>query len=45
MRLIIDRTQPAMTRQRPNRKHAIDAIVDLIMRYPGEITVLAQARR
>lgn len=30
-------------RQRPERKHAVDAIVDLVMENPGEITILAQA--
>jgi purine nucleosidase len=30
-------------RQRPEEKHAVDAIVDLVMASPGEITVLAQA--
>jgi purine nucleosidase len=29
--------------QRPEAKHAIDAIVDLVMANPGEITILAQA--
>lgn len=29
--------------QRPERAHAIDAIVDLVMRNPGEISILAQA--
>jgi purine nucleosidase len=30
-------------RQRPEPTHAVDAIVDLVMRNPGEITILAQA--
>ena len=30
-------------RQRPDPKHAVDALVDLVMASPGEITVLAQA--
>ncbi len=30
-------------RQRPEKKHAVDAIVDLVMANPGEITILAQA--
>jgi len=30
-------------RQRPEGKHAVDAIVDLAMANPGEITILAQA--
>jgi purine nucleosidase len=30
-------------RQRPERRHAVDAIVDLVMQNPGEITILAQA--
>ncbi|MDQ3557701.1 MAG: nucleoside hydrolase [Pseudomonadota bacterium] len=30
-------------RQRPDQKHAVDAIVDLVMENPGEITILAQA--
>jgi purine nucleosidase len=30
-------------KQRPEPKHAVDAIVDLIMANPGEITLLAQA--
>jgi purine nucleosidase len=30
-------------RQRPEPKHAVDAIVDLVMANPGEITILAQA--
>ena len=30
-------------RQRPEEMHAVDAIVDLVMRNPGEITILAQA--
>jgi purine nucleosidase len=30
-------------RQRPEKKHAVDAIVDLVMASPGEITILAQA--
>ena len=30
-------------RQRPEDRHAIDVIVDLIMANPGEITILAQA--
>jgi purine nucleosidase len=29
-------------RQRPEARHAVDAIVDLVMAAPGEITVLAQ---
>ncbi len=29
--------------QRPESKHAVDAIIDLIMANPGEITLLAQA--
>lgn len=29
--------------QRPERKHAVDAITDLAMANPGEITILAQA--
>lgn len=30
-------------RQRPEKKHAVDAIIDLVMKNPGEITILAQA--
>ena len=30
-------------RQRPEKKHAVDAIIDLVMANPGEITILAQA--
>ena len=30
-------------RQRPEGRHAVDAIVDLVMQNPGEITLLAQA--
>ena len=30
-------------RQRPEQIHAVDAIVDLVMQNPGEITILAQA--
>jgi purine nucleosidase len=33
----------ARVRQRPDPKHAVDAIVDLVMGNPGEITILAQA--
>ena len=33
----------AKARQRANPKHAVDAIVDLVMGNPGEITILAQA--
>lgn len=33
----------AKARQRPESKHAVDAIVDLVMANPGEITILAQA--
>jgi purine nucleosidase len=33
----------APARQRPDPKHAVDAIVDLVMANPGEITILAQA--
>jgi purine nucleosidase len=29
--------------QRPNPKHAVDAIIDSVMANPGEITILAQA--
>ena len=29
--------------QRPEKKHAVDAIIDLVMKNPGEITILAQA--
>lgn len=29
--------------QRPDARHAVDAIVDLVMRHPGEIEILAQA--
>lgn len=29
--------------QRPESKHAVDAIIDLVMANPGEITLLAQA--
>jgi purine nucleosidase len=29
--------------QRPHPRHAVDAIVDLVMRNPGQITILAQA--
>jgi purine nucleosidase len=29
--------------QRPEAEHAVDAIVDLVMANPGEITILAQA--
>jgi purine nucleosidase len=29
--------------QRPDPKHAVDAIIDLVMANPGEITLLAQA--
>ena len=29
--------------QRPEPKHAVDAIVELVMQNPGEITILAQA--
>ena len=30
-------------RQRPEAKHAIDAIIDLVMANPGEISIIAQA--
>ena len=30
-------------RQRPEKKHAVDAIIDLVMANPGETTILAQA--
>lgn len=30
-------------RQRPEARHAVDAIIDLVMANPGEITILAQA--
>ena len=30
-------------RQRPEKKHAVDAIIELVMQNPGEITILAQA--
>ena len=30
-------------RQRPEKKHAVDALIDLVMANPGEITILAQA--
>jgi purine nucleosidase len=30
-------------RQRPEKKHAVDAIIEFVMRNPGEITILAQA--
>jgi purine nucleosidase len=30
-------------RQRPESRHAVDAIIDLVMKNPGEITILAQA--
>jgi purine nucleosidase len=30
-------------RQRPEKRHAVDAIIDLVMANPGEITILAQA--
>jgi purine nucleosidase len=30
-------------KQRPEKKHAVDAIVDLVMTNPGEVTILAQA--
>lgn len=30
-------------RQRPEAKHAVDAIIDTVMASPGEITILAQA--
>ncbi len=30
-------------KQRPEAKHAVDAIIDLVMANPGEITLLAQA--
>jgi len=30
-------------RQRPESKHAVDAIIDLVMSNPGEIDILAQA--
>jgi purine nucleosidase len=29
--------------QRPEKKHAVDTIIDLVMNNPGEITILAQA--
>lgn len=31
------------TRQRPESRHAVDAMIDLIMGNPGEITLIAQA--
>jgi purine nucleosidase len=33
----------AKARQRPEARHAVDAIIDLVMGNPGEITILAQA--
>jgi len=30
-------------RQRPESKHAVDAIIDLVMANPGEISIIAQA--
>jgi purine nucleosidase len=31
------------TRQRPEKKHAVDAIIETVMANPGEITIIAQA--
>jgi len=31
------------TKQRPEARHAVDAMIDLIMRNPGEISIIAQA--
>lgn len=31
------------TAQRPEPMHAVDAMIDLVMRHPGEITIVAQA--
>lgn len=31
------------TAQRPENEHAVDAMIDLVMRHPGEITIIAQA--
>ena len=31
------------TAQRPEAQHAVDAMIDLVMRHPGEITIIAQA--
>lgn len=31
------------TKQRPETKHAVDALIDIVMANPGEITLLAQA--
>ncbi|MDR3528236.1 MAG: nucleoside hydrolase, partial [Rhizomicrobium sp.] len=31
------------TAQRPESKHAVDAMIDIIMANPGEITMIAQA--
>jgi purine nucleosidase len=33
----------ARTRQRPEKKHAVDAIIETVMANPGEITLIAQA--
>lgn len=33
----------AKTKQRPEQRHAVDALIDIIMSNPGEITLLAQA--
>jgi len=33
----------AKTKQRPENRHAVDALIEIIMANPGEITLLAQA--
>ncbi|GAA0553528.1 purine nucleosidase [Rhizomicrobium palustre] len=33
----------AKTRQRPEKRHAVEAMIDLIMSNPGEISIIAQA--
>lgn len=32
-----------LARQRPSSQHAVDAIIDLVMSHPGEISIIAQA--